>query len=410
MTKKNLRMAVSTVLMMGSAAASAQTLTVIRPAYQDPGSVSAAQGTAASTQLGDSPVFFTPYAGLAVGHDDNLFLSNGGEKGSNLVVASPGFKLDARTAASVMQVSYQAQLGRYTSSSDDNYFDSYGRAQYDMAFSGRAFLRLGFDYIHGHDPRGSTDRAFASSPDKYRLYSPNATFSYGAPGAQGRLEVYYTDAHKSYINNRQNTQFSDRDVTEYGTAFYWRVMPKTYLLGEVRQSDISYELSSVPASGRERRYYVGASWEATAATTGTLKVGRLERDFDFGRPRYTGSSWEGLITWAPRTYSTFDFYTARQTNESTGLGNFILTDIYGATWNHAWSSAVNTAVILRGQRDDYQGFDRSDKTATLGLKVGYKFRRWLTLGAEYNHIHRDSNINIYDYDRNLYFLTATASM
>jgi hypothetical protein len=187
-------------------------------------------------------------------------------------------------------------------------------------------------------------------------------------------------------------------------------MPKTYVLAEVRQSDISYELSTVPASGRERRYYGGVSWEATAATTGTLKLGRLEREFDSGRPKFTGSSWEGLITWAPRTYSTFDFYTSRQTNESTGLGNFILSDIYGATWNHAWSSVLSTAVILRGQRDDYQGFDRNDKTGTLGVKVGYRFRRWLTVGAEYNHTRRDSNVNQFDYDRNLYLLTATASM
>src|SRR5262249_47562298 len=116
------------------------------------------------------------------------------------------------------------------------------------------------------------------------------------------------------------------------------------------------------------------------------------------------------VTWAPRTYSTFDFYTSRQSNESTGLGDFILTDIYGATWNHAWSSYVNTAVIVKGTKDDYQGFDRNDKTATLGLKIGYKFRRWLTLGAEYNHTHRNSNLDSFDYDRNIYFLTATASM
>ena len=47
---------------------------------------------------------------------------------------------------------------------------------------------------------------------------------------------------------------------------------------------------------------------------------------------------------------------------------------------------------------------------SLGLKVGYRFRRWLTFGAEYNYIERDSNIDTSDYDKNRYFLTATASM
>ncbi len=46
----------------------------------------------------------------------------------------------------------------------------------------------------------------------------------------------------------------------------------------------------------------------------------------------------------------------------------------------------------------------------LGLKAGYKFRRWLTLGAEYAHTNRDSNIDTFDYDKNFYLLSLTASM
>ena len=152
-------------------------------------------------------------------------------------------------------------------------------------------------------------------------------------------------------------------------------------------------------------------WEATAATTGTLKVGQLRRSFDQGGfPSKTSTSWEGLITWSPRTYSQFDFYTARTTNEASGLGDFILSDIYGVSWSHMWNSVLTTGVNLRRQRDEYQGFNRTDEVTTLGFKVGYRFRRWLTLGAEYTHTNRDSNQNIFEYDKNLYLLTATASM
>jgi polysaccharide biosynthesis protein VpsM len=61
-------------------------------------------------------------------------------------------------------------------------------------------------------------------------------------------------------------------------------------------------------------------------------------------------------------------------------------------------------------KDDYQDFNRNDETSSVGLKAGYRFRRWLTLGAEYTYTHRDSNIPQFQYDKNLYFLTATASM
>ena len=408
MTNKNLKTALALALLFVGASAYGQT-SPIRPAYQYP-ELASAQSGAASVQLGDSPVFATPYIGLAAGRDDNLFLSPSNARSSNLYVASPGIKLDARSPGLVLQSRFQAQLGRYSGSRDDDYEDFSTYNQLDAALSQRSFLRLGYDFIRGHDPRGSTDRAISTHPDKYQLISPNATYAFGAPGAQGRVELYWSDGYKTYENNRTTTFLSDRDTRDVGGAFYWRVMPKTYVLLDLRDTEVHYRASSSPFSSEEKRYYVGVTWDATAATSGTFKAGRLKKEFDSGLPDFSGTGWEGSITWAPRTYSTLDFYTARTANEATGLGDFILSDIYGVSWNHAWSSIVSTGVNLRRQRDAYQGFARTDETTTLGLKVGYKFRRWLTLGAEYTHTKRDSNQDLFDYDKNLYLLTATATM
>lgn len=408
MTKKNLNLAVGAVLVAFSSVASAQS-GVVRPAYQFPSTTAPASGPA-SVQVAGTPFFFMPYLGLAAGYDDNLFLSSTNEKASTLYVFSPGFRLDARDPNKVIQLSYQSQIGRYGQSDDDDYVDHTLRTQFDIALNRSNFLRFGVDYLRNHDPRGSTDRPVAGRPDKYRLTNPYVTYALGAPGAAGRVEVYYNYMDKQYLNNRETTVGSDRQSEEFGGAFYWRVMPRTYVLVEARETRISYQLPSSPLDANERRIYGGVTWEATAATTGTLKVGNLKRRFDSDLPNFSGTSWEGIITWAPRTYSKFDFYTARQSNESTGLGSFILSSIAGVSWNHAWSSVISTGVDYRHQKDEYQGFDRSDKTNILGLKVGYKFRRWLTLGAEYSHTQRDSNVPLFEYDKNLYLLTATASM
>ena len=402
MTKKKLNTALIALLSLAATSAGAQ---YIRPAYSYP----SGQLTG-GTQIADTPLFATPYIGLAVGHDDNLFLSRDNRKASNLYIVSPGFKLDARSEAMIFQASYQGQIGRYTSSADDNYVDHTTRAQLDTAFSGRSFLRLGADYIRSHDPRGSTDRPVEGRPDKYRLVVPSATYAFGAPGAQGRVELYASEINKRYTNNRATTQFADRSGAEFGGAFYWRVMPKTYAMAEVRNTEIHYDLTNVN-TGEERRYYAGISWEATAKTVGTIKVGQLRRSFDNGDPSKTTSSWEGLVTWSPLTYSSFDFYTSRQSNEATGLGaRFILSSVAGVNWTHAWSSFLNTGVGLRYQKDEYQGFDRTDDLKTLNLRVGYKFRRWLTIGGEYTYTKRDSNQPTFEFDKNLYMLTATASM
>lgn len=381
----------------------------IRPAYQFPAPPSGSDP--ASVHVPGTPLFLAPYVGVAVGHDDNLFLSSQNEKSSSLYITSPGFRLDARDANKVFQFGYQAQIGRYTGSHEDDYNDQTANGQFDMAIDRRNFLRLGLNYIRSHDPRGSTDRPFGERPDRYELTNPYATYAFGAPGAAGRIELYASAGDKRYKNNREFTVASDRDTREYGGIFYWRAMPQTRLLAELRRTNLDYKLTDSPLGGDETRYYAGVTWEATAATTGTVKVGRLKRDFDTSLfPGFSGNTWEALVSWSPRTYSRFDFYTARLTSESTGLGSFILTSVSGVAWNHAWSSFISTGVDLRYQKDDYQGFNRNDETGSLGLKVGYKFRRWLTLGAEYTYTHRDSNITRFEYDRNVYFVTANASL
>jgi hypothetical protein len=410
MIKKNLDLAAALLVLAGAQHSWAQTAnTYIRPTYAYPAPPPASGP--ASVQLGDTPLYFVPYVGAAVGHDSNLFYSDINKKGSNLYIVSGGFGLDARSSNAVFQADAQVQDGRYTSSIEDSYLDSSARAQADFAIDRRNFARAGIQYFRGHDPRGSTDRPAGEHPDKYREGNPYFTYAFGAPGARGRIEAYYSDMFKRYLNNREVTQFSDRDQQEYGAAFYVRMTPRTYGLVEAREDNIRYKAPGSPLSADETRLYLGVSWEATAATTGTIKFGRLKRDFiDSNLQDFTGNSWEGLISWAPRSYSKFDFYTARQTNESTGLGDFILSTIGGVTWSHDWTSRIRSGVELRYQHDAYQGFDRTDKTWLAGFKAGYKFRRWLTLGAEYDYWKRDSNLDVFDYTRNLFLITATASM
>ena len=328
MTNKNLKIGAIVALLAAAVSAHAQT---IRPSYSFP------DAPTGGTQVGDTPLFISPSIYAFGGHDDNLFLSNSNEKSSYTWGLSPGLKLDARSPGMVFQSSYLMQIGRFTSSSPDDYVDQSFLNQVDVAFNQRTFLRLGYDFVRGHDPRGSTDRPTSATPDLYKVSTPRATFAFGAPGAQGRVELYYSDAHRDYLNNLDTTAVSDRDTTEGGGAFYWRVGPKTYVLVEARDTKIDYDIPN-PLSAREHRYFLGVSWEATAKTTGTFKVGEMQRDFDGPIASSKSTAWEGWMTWAPRSYSHLDFYTGRVTNESTGEGNFILSSIGSVVWSHDWTS------------------------------------------------------------------------
>jgi hypothetical protein len=355
-------------------------------------------------------MYFAPFINIGAGYDDNVGLTSSNETSSPYYIISPGFLLDARDASRVFRFGYQGAIGQYSDSEKDNYVDHTFRTSLDWAIDQRNALRLGYDYIHGHDARGATDRPEATAyPDKYNLSTPSILYAYGTPGAQGRVEVWYSDAVKNYVNNRATTFLSDRDTKELGGTFYWRAMPRTHVLLEGRRIDFDYKDPTSLQNSQENRYYVGVTWEATAATSGTIKVGNAHKKFDTGQS-FSDAAWEGLVSWSPRTYSRFDFYSSRQPTESTGLGAFILSSPTGVIWTHSWNSLLSTTLNARYQKDEYQGFDREDEVKSLGFKLAYKFRRWVTVGGEYTYTKRDSNIPTSEYNRNLWLITANFTL
>ena len=359
------------------------------------------------------PLMVYPGIDLAVGYDDNLFLRPTAPTSSSFTVVSPYVRAEAKSGPHKFDFALRIDDGRYHSSAADSYTDYSLLGNADLVFSGRAALRLRAEHRHGHDARGSTDRGISATPDEYDNTGIDGMFRYGAPGARGRIEIDAGAFARRYTNNRLTTEVSDRHTTQLGGTFFWRVMPRTELLAQVSYRNIDYQLATSTLDSTETRYLVGVRWEATAATTGTAKFGRLKKDFDSPlRQDFSGSSWDVGLRWSPLTYSVFDFVTSKQTGESTGVGDTVVSKNYGVTWSHAWSSRLRTQALATFRNDTFigAGVSRNDDTASFGLRVAYDFRRWLRFGAEYTRFTRDSNSDAFDYKRNLLLFTVGGTL
>lgn len=365
---------------------------------------------AASGGLPVGPLTVYPGVNLAQGHDDNLFLQpgNGNVKSSSFTVLSPYLRMESNPGRHKFEATLRLDEGRYWSSRSDDYTDYSFLANGDMVFSGRAGLTMRVGAVHGHEARGSTDRPTSLHPDEYDNYGADGIFRYGASGARGRIEVDTGRYARRYTNNRQFTAASDRDTSQFGGTFYWRVAPRTELLVQAQRRWIDYQAANSTQNSSEDRFYLGAKWDATAATTGYAKFGKQRKDFESALlPDQTDSSWDVGVRWSPRTYSVFDFSTSRQTVESTGIGNFTDSKRYGVIWNHAWNSRLRTQALVNYFDDDFIRSvpARVDKTTQLGAKVFYDFRRWLRFGAEYTYWDRGSSLSTFEYRRNVFLLT-----
>lgn len=405
--------ALGALLATASAGALAQSTGPAKPQYELGGAKPADDGPR-GVQAGEG-IYVFPYVKLGIGNDDNLFQTNGGEKKSSYTLLNPGFVVEARRPAQLYRLAWDSKFASYQSSSADNYQDHILKGSGDFVFSSSSGLRLGYDFERGHDPRGSTDRVFSSTPDRFRINGVNALYAFGANQARGRIEVEGGIAEKRYTNNRASTVFGDRDTGSFRTTLFFRVMPKTSLLAEFSHQDFDYV--SVPSNAaldsKEKRYMGGVTWEATAATAGTVKVGRLEKEFDSSlRPNFSGTSWEGNVEWKPLSYSKVDLYAVKTINEASGLGDFILSKRTGAAWTHGWNSRLTTVASYNFTKDDFQGGGavRKDEIDTFGVKLNYKLQRWLTLGADYTYTDRDSNISLFRYKRSQVLLTLGATL
>ena len=398
-------LAVGAALVVGAQFATAQTGPVT-PAYQIPDKAKPAEKDGPRAIDLAEGVGLSPYFNLGIGRDSNLFLTQSNAKSSDMVTYNPGLKLDIKSRAAQFGLGYDLKAGQYSQSTDDNYTDYkiFGTAEFVLDTS--TALKLAADRTRGHDPRGSNDRGLSSTPDEFRSTGGSALFAYGANAAKGRVEVEAGTVNRRYTNNRSSTAFSDRDTRNVGGRFFFKIAPKTALVFEARQDNFDYVLGTSLQDSKENRYLAGITWEATAATSGTIKVGRIKKDFAVSTIKdFSSTGWEASVEWKPSSYSKINFYTTKSFSESTGLGDFTLNKKYGTSWEHGWDSRLKSVLSLSRSDDEFVGNVRNDKTTAVGFKVNYKLMRWMTIGGEVNNTKRDSNSTGLDYTKNLYMLT-----
>jgi polysaccharide biosynthesis protein VpsM len=350
------------------------------------------------------PVFIYPSLGVGLGYDDNLTSVHDNRISSAFVMLFPRVRADIKKGSDTYAVTYNGRYGHYFRDSDNDINEHEVVATSNNQFTARADLAATAFYLVRQDQAGSVDRPFTGTPDRWHGAGAFATFGYGAPSAQGRVEIDAAATDKRYENNRDVTEAFDVSTWNLGTRFLYRVAPKTRLLAEVRYTD--YDYRSSPLDNAEQRYLVGATWDATAATSGTLKLGYIRKDFkqeEFGD--HAGFTAEAAVRWLPRTYSTVEIVARYAPSDSTGTGVFTVDKSIGARWDHYWKSYLMTRVAASYVKSDFKGASRTDDYSRIGVASYFDIRTWLRLGLELSHENRNSSDATADFSRNVVLLT-----
>ncbi|GAB3108666.1 outer membrane beta-barrel protein [Aestuariicella hydrocarbonica] len=367
----------------------------------------------------------TPALTLEQRYDNNIFSQPEDEKESWVTVLAPSIQAAADLGTVEVLMGYQHSAGLYEASSDDNFNDNTASAAMSWEPNHRNQLDLTATYNDSHEDRGTgfsqgSGADGIEEPDTYEDITLDAEYVYGSETSPGRLVFNVTNYDKEYTNHRDLTKGRDREDLSGGVTFYWGVGGKTDVLLEAKQTDIDYNSDPDAVVGSfdtldstVTKYMAGVTWEATAKTTGIIKVGQAKKDFDDAdRKDFSGTSWEAEVQWAPKTYSMISLNTAREPRETNGVGSFIDAETYGVSWQHSWTDRVTSNLFYNFTDETYKGaaVKREDELTAYGLRVDYSMRRWLDVGFSASYSEKDSTQNAFSYERNQVAMHLNVSM
>jgi len=363
-------------------------------------------------------VTITPLLNVGTKHDDNIFSQASEEKSSAIMTVAPSVNFLLDDGINQYNFDIGITSGTYFSSSDDNFIDGYlgFNSHIEPSSQNRFDFEIGANWVT--EPRGTgiTEGLGddVTEPLTYTDQTIAATYEYGALSTAARIAFDVKYFSKGYTNFEATTQFRDYDSIKLGSTFLYNTGAATDVFIEVNRDAIEYdhvETDSVSRSSDDYRALAGIKWEATALTTGSIKLGYQKKDFEADeRDNFSGLSWEAGVQWQPLSYSTISFDTSRAARDPNTEGNYINETLYSVNWSHSWNEKLNSTLGASFTDEDYSGVTRTDDTKTYSASMNYSFTRWMDVSVFADVTSKDSTRDGIMFDKNIVGMNFTVAM
>ena len=369
-----------------------------------------------ASHITDSGIEITPIIKSGYKYDNNIFSQGSDTSSSGIFTIAPSATFLLDDGVNNYQLDVGVESGTFIDSADDNYItgdvafkshlESSSRSRFDMA------LVVGTDI----EPRGTgiTEGLgdIFDEPLTYNEQSAELTYEYGGLASSGRINVMGRYYNKNYTNFENITQYRSFDESTLGSTFFYTTNSRIDAFIELKGRAIAYDANqSVSRDSTVYSALAGLTWEATALTSGTFKIGQEQKNFsDSSRENFKGLSWQGNVEWKPLTYSRITLNTSRSARDPDTAGDYILATVYGASWQHAWNEKIISTINYSYVDEDYTGISRVDETSNLSADISYQLKGWLGVALFVEYTDQDSTNKIIIFDKNIVGLNFTFSL
>jgi hypothetical protein len=370
--------------------------------------VSLAWADSASAQgLALGPFRLLPSLEFSIEYDDNILLTKTDKIDDIIFHIIPGITLELPSRKYAIRLGYQADVLRYADNTDLDTVHHQALADARVNFNFGLGLRLTDRFLITDDFAGFPVPELTERVERWEN-----TLDVGADYTvreRYTFDINYRWFMVDYKDDPDFDQFDRDDHTIAGTFFY-RVLPKTSVLGEINYNIVRYDEPAVAADRDSNawRFLVGIKGDLTAKTSVQLRIGWEWRDYD-NRQDWDGLVAEGSIIWKYREPSQVRIFGGRANVESTFEGtNYYVSSFGGVEVSHFLSERVILRVRGLGGVNQYPedptlgvgSADRTDHFIEAGASVKYQMRRWLAFELGYNFLWLNSNFDEFDYTDN----------
>jgi len=391
-------------------------------------------------QLGDGGAI-APHLTIEYGNDNNPLRQDAGSEASNFLRLMPRVRYVVQQRNNRLQFRYR---GNYL-----NYSGEYCRDQVgtngvnrpgDCQFGSPAFDKASYeDHILEADAFLEVSRKFRATlqlsrelsnqpigtglsanpdtlsslaePDSYLQTIARAEFSYGAEQARGEVRFGLTYNDKAFVNDATNPgrNADFQNLNENSLSPSASVL---YRLGTRTQAFIGLGTSKVRGGDSQRditRRFAGVEFDASAITSGSIRVSDVTEDFLLNRRDLNYAGWDVELSWKPRRFSTVTVGGGRETERGVGNDNNdigIVTKI-DVNWLHLWDERLSSDASVSWLRNkdvdifSSGGPDSEDETIRFRLGGNYSLRRWLDVGGF---------VDLRDYERTVVGISANGTI
>lgn len=352
-----------------------------------------------------------PYLGFQTVYDDNVYALDLNKVHDWYFLTSPGILLKLGRWDNTVELEYRTDIYRYVDTGDFNDVEDH----FIRAGAGFKLSRLSFKVndlaTRGHESRQQVNAAI-TGPGLNRYWSNDA--SAGAAyelTAKTKVELSYDNYFIDY--SIASLGFQNRMDNGVTGSFFYSITPKTSLVAEAIYRNVRHDQDTPEANRLNSNEYwamAGVTWDITAKSTGTIKVGYEWKQFGAGRKNFDSPVYQVYIDHKFTAKTAVRLEGLRQANETDDprVGYYTVTSgsltfIYNPLikWElKPYVSAVN---------DRYSGeltvdgdtARRSDLLFAAGIDVTYAMNKWVSFTIGYKHTKRSSNLPFYDFTDNI---------